>query len=71
MFRKTTSERLFFFLVIFSLSAMSLLDNHLFHVFPVLVYSMLFAFSEKDYEKTVNSLPERQPEPLPRDRLDA
>ena len=26
-------------------------DNHLFHIFPTLVYSMLTAMCEKDYEK--------------------
>lgn len=51
IFRKTSVERIFFFLVILVLSAMSMADNHLFHVFPTLVYSMLIALCEKDYEK--------------------
>ncbi len=50
IFTKVTEERIFVFLVILSLSLLSLADNHLFHVFPTLVYSMLFALSEKDYE---------------------
>ena len=50
IFRKPTAERIFFFLVILILSGMSMADNHLFHVFPTLVYSMLIAMCEKDYE---------------------
>lgn len=53
IFRKTSTERIFFFLVILVLSAMSMADNHLFHVFPTLVYSMLIALCEKDYENKV------------------
>lgn len=49
-FRKISVERLFCFFVIFLLSAMSMLDNHIFHVFPALIYSMLFAVAERDYE---------------------
>ena len=55
VFRKMTLERLFFFLVILILTAMSMADNHLFHFFPTLVYSMLVALCEKDYERTVKS----------------
>ncbi len=51
IFRKPSAERIFFFLVILALSGMSMADNHLFHVFPTLVYSMLIAMCEKDYEK--------------------
>ena len=71
VFHKTTPERLFFFLVIFSLSAMSLLDNHLFHVFPTLVYSMLFALCEKDRENTLRALPLQPTGKISCDRLDA
>lgn len=51
IFRKPSVERIFFFLVILILSGMSMADNHLFHIFPTLVYSMLIAMCEKDYEK--------------------
>ena len=33
-------------------SGMSMADNHLFHVFPALVYSALIALCEKDSEAT-------------------
>ena len=50
VFKKPTAERLFFFFVIAVLSVMSMADNHLFHIFPTLVYSMLIALCEKDSE---------------------
>ncbi len=48
-FRKFTPERLFYFIVLLVLTGMSMADNHIFHIFPALVYSMLFALCEKDY----------------------
>lgn len=45
--------------VVFVLSVMSLLDNHIFHVFPALVYSMLFAVAERDFENTPEKLKEQ------------
>lgn len=50
VFRRPTPERIFFFFVIAILSGMSMADNHLFHVFPALVYSALLALCEKDGE---------------------
>ena len=61
VFRRPTAERIFFFLVIAVLSGMSMADNHLFHVFPALVYSALIALCEKDSEAT----PGRQKAELP------
>ena len=55
VFKKPTAERLFFFFVIAVLSVMSMADNHLFHVFPALVYSALIALCEKDSEATPGS----------------
>ena len=49
-FRKFTPERLFYFIVLLVLTGISMGDNHIFHVFPAIVYSMLFALCEKDYE---------------------
>mgnify|MGYP002797064756 FL=1 len=50
IFRHPTPERIFFFFVIAVLSGISMADNHLFHVFPALVYSALLAACEKDSE---------------------
>ena len=47
-FKKITIERLFFFCVVGILTAMSMLDNHIFHVFPALIYALLFAVAEQD-----------------------
>ena len=59
MFRRFSIERLFYFFVVFVLSVMSLLDNHIFHFFPALVYSMLFAVAERDFENTPEKLKEQ------------
>ena len=48
--RLTLFSLAFFFFVIAVLSVMSMADNHLFHIFPTLVYSMLIALCEKDSE---------------------
>lgn len=50
VFKRPTPERIFFFFVIAVLSGMSMADNHLFHIFPALVYSALLALCEKDSE---------------------
>ena len=50
VFKRPTAERIFYFFVILVLSGISMGDNHLFHVFPALVYSALIALCEKDSE---------------------
>lgn len=49
--RKVTAERIFFLAVFLMLSGTSLLDNHLFHVFPALVYSIVLCLWERDARK--------------------
>lgn len=68
-FRKPTSERLFFFFVIAILSGMSLADNHIVHVFPALVYSMLLAFCEKDFAQAKAAEPPRTAEEATEDNV--
>ena len=50
VFRRPTPARIFYFFVIVVLSGISMGDNHLFHVFPTLIYSALIALCEKDRE---------------------
>ncbi len=52
--RRQTAERIFFFAIFLMLSGTSMLDNHLFHVFPALVYSMVICLWEKDVEKELS-----------------
>lgn len=56
IFKRPSPERLFFFFVIAVLSGVSMADNHLFHVFPALVYSALLGMCEKDYNATAARL---------------
>lgn len=44
--RKLTPERIFYFAIFFMISGTSLLDNHIFHVFPALLYSIILYFWE-------------------------
>lgn len=46
--RKFTAERLLFLAVFLMLSGTSLLDNHLFHIFPAIVYSVTLCLWERD-----------------------
>ena len=49
-FKSPSDERFFYFLTAFILTAMSMLDNHIFHVFPTLVYALMFAVAELEYK---------------------
>lgn len=48
--RRPVRESLFYIAVLVTIFGMSLLDNHLFHVFPALVYSVVLLLSERDGE---------------------
>lgn len=61
LIRKPTAERLLYFAIFLMISGTSLLDNHIFHVFPALVYSMALVLWEQDAEQD-------SPLPLGRDR---
>ncbi len=57
---KPTAERVLYFAIILSISGASLLDNHIFHVFPALIYSISLVLWEKDVDAA---------HPLPKCRL--
>lgn len=61
LIRKPTAERLLYFAIFLMISGTSLLDNHIFHVFPALVYSLALVLWEKDVEQ-------ESPLPLGRDK---
>lgn len=46
--QKPSAERLFFFGMFLLITGTSLLDNHIFHVFPALTYSLILFLWEKD-----------------------
>ena len=46
--RKPTAERLFFLGIFLLISGTSMLDNHIFHVFPALVYSLVLLLWDLD-----------------------
>lgn len=48
--RRPTAESLFYIIVLLGIFGMSLLDNHLFHVFPAMVYSVFLLLSEREGE---------------------
>ena len=48
LFRRATAERLFFFGVVLLITGTSLLDNHIFHVFPALIYSLVLLLWERE-----------------------
>lgn len=45
-----SSESLFYIIILLGIFGMSLLDNHLFHVFPALIYSVFLLLSEREGE---------------------
>lgn len=51
LIRRPTAERMLYFAFFLMISGTSLLDNHIFHVFPALVYSLSLLLWEKDVEK--------------------
>lgn len=48
--KRPTAESLFYIIILVGMFGMSLLDNHLFHVFPAMVYSVFLLLSERDGE---------------------
>ena len=48
--RNPTPESLFYIVILLSMFGMSLLDNHIFHVFPAMVYSVFLLLSEREGE---------------------
>ena len=48
--RRPTAESLFYIIILLGIFGMSLLDNHLFHVFPAMVYSVFLLLSEREGE---------------------
>lgn len=48
LIRRANAERILYFMIFLAISGASLLDNHLFHVFPALVYSLALVLWEKD-----------------------
>ena len=58
LFKKINVERLFYLFVTLILTITCLFDNHIFHVFPALIYSSLFAVAEKDYAEVVGNFKE-------------
>ena len=61
LLRSPTAERMLYFAIFLMISGTSLLDNHIFHVFPALVYSMALLLWEQDVEQ-------ENPLPLGRDK---
>ena len=48
--RRPTAESLFYIIILVAVFGMSLLDNHIFHVFPAMVYSVFLLLSEREGE---------------------
>lgn len=48
--RRPTAESLFYIIILVGIFGMSLLDNHIFHVFPAMVYSVFLLLSEREGE---------------------
>ena len=48
--KRPTAESLFYIIILVGMFGMSLLDNHLFHVFPAMVYSVFLLLSEREGE---------------------
>lgn len=48
--RRPTAESLFYIIILVAIFGMSLLDNHIFHVFPAMVYSVFLLLSEREGE---------------------
>ncbi|HIU61984.1 MAG TPA: O-antigen ligase family protein [Candidatus Coproplasma excrementigallinarum] len=48
--KRPTAESLFYIVTLLSIFGMSLLDNHIFHVFPAMVYSVFLLLSEREGE---------------------
>ena len=46
-FKKLNTERIFIFIVLACIIGTSLLDNHLFHIFPAMVYSVFLLLAER------------------------
>ncbi len=51
-FKKVTVERTFIAMTILSILLLSLMDNHIFNIFPTIIYSSLIAILDKSQEKT-------------------
>ena len=48
LFRRPTADRIFYLGVVLAVCGASLLDNHIFHIFPALLYSLALGLWEKD-----------------------
>lgn len=72
--RDSTPESLFYIVILVTIFGLSLLDNHIFHVFPAMVYSVFLLLSEREGEDgpllllrplLVKLRRKKQPEPEP------
>ena len=48
--KRPSAESLFYIVILVGIFGMSLLDNHIFHVFPAMVYSVFLLLSEREGE---------------------
>lgn len=48
LFRRPTADRIFYLGIVLAVCGASLLDNHIFHIFPALLYSLALGLWEKD-----------------------
>ncbi len=54
--KKMTLERLFLGLMLAALLGTSLLDNHMFNIYPAFYYAIILALAEHDYEEKTHTL---------------